>query len=140
MKNNASRMLDSFFAVRKDMGKDNGHSSVLVLKRSSTISEDSPQGVWNNMAERMMLEFAECGCPSKRRGKLSIHFAATRKRFRHVFARNFHDGTGTSVVGRQSSSSFVLSVVKTEVLLDWMSLLAKIFHCSNREEELKSFQ
>ena len=27
------------------------------------ISEDSPQGVWDNMAARMLLEFAENGCP-----------------------------------------------------------------------------
>ena len=42
-------------------------------KKWYCISEDSPQGVWENMAEKMMLEFAESGCPSKRRGKLSIH-------------------------------------------------------------------
>ena len=53
-------------------------------------SENSPQGAWDNIAERMLLEFAESGQPtfrattplsrgilkSKGRGKLSIHFAA----------------------------------------------------------------
>ena len=53
-------------------------------------SENSPQGAWDNIAEQMLLEFAECGHPifrattplsrgqlkSKGRGKLSIHFAA----------------------------------------------------------------
>ena len=53
-------------------------------------SENSPQGVWDNIAEQMLLEFAESGHPtfrattplsrstlkSKGRGKLSIHFAA----------------------------------------------------------------
>ena len=53
-------------------------------------SENSPQGAWDNIAEQMLLEFAESGHPtfrattplsrsslkSKRRGKLSIHFAA----------------------------------------------------------------
>ena len=53
-------------------------------------SENSPQGAWNNIAEKMLLEFAESGHPvfrattplsrgqlkSKGRGKLSIHFAA----------------------------------------------------------------
>ena len=52
-------------------------------------SENSPQGAWNNIAEQMLLEFAESGYPvfrattplsrgalkSKGRGKLSIHFA-----------------------------------------------------------------
>ena len=53
-------------------------------------SENSPQGVWDNIAEEMLLEFAESGHPifrattplsrgqlkSKGRGKLSIHFTA----------------------------------------------------------------
>ena len=53
-------------------------------------SENSPQGAWDNIAEEMLLEFAESGHPifrattpfsrgqlkSKGHGKLSIHFAA----------------------------------------------------------------
>ena len=53
-------------------------------------SENSPQGAWDNIAEQMLLEFAESGHPtfrattplsrgilkSKGRGNLSIHFAA----------------------------------------------------------------
>ena len=53
-------------------------------------SENSPQGAWDDIAEEMLLEFAESGHPilrattpfsrgilkSKGRGKLSIHFAA----------------------------------------------------------------
>ena len=53
-------------------------------------SENSPQGAWDNIAEEMLLEFAESGHPtfhattplsrgqlkSKGRGKLSINFAA----------------------------------------------------------------
>ena len=53
-------------------------------------SENTPQGAWDNIAEEMLLEFAESGHPtfrattplsrgilkSKGRGKLSIHFAA----------------------------------------------------------------
>ena len=53
-------------------------------------SENSPQGAWNNIAEQMLLEFAESGHPifrattplsrgqlkSKGRGKLSLHFTA----------------------------------------------------------------
>ena len=55
-------------------------------------SENSPQGAWDNIAEQMLLEFAESGHPTfrattpmsrgilkrKGRGKLSIHFAADR--------------------------------------------------------------
>ena len=53
-------------------------------------SENSPQGAWDDIAEQMLLEFAESGHPtfrattplsrgilkSKGRGKLSVHFAA----------------------------------------------------------------
>ena len=53
-------------------------------------AENSPQGAWDNIAEQMLLEFAESGHPtfrastplsrgilkSKGRGKLSIHFTA----------------------------------------------------------------
>ena len=53
-------------------------------------SENSPQGAWDNIADQMLLEFAESGHPilrattplsggilkSKGRGKLSIHFTA----------------------------------------------------------------
>ena len=53
-------------------------------------AENSPQGTWDNIAEEMLLEFAESGHPafrattplskgqlkSKGRGKLSIHFTA----------------------------------------------------------------
>ena len=62
-------------------------------KKWYCISEDSPQGVWDNMAEGMLLEFAESDCPifrassplsrgrlkSKGHGKLSIHIAADQE-------------------------------------------------------------
>ena len=70
-------------------------------KKWCCISEDSPQGVWDNFAERMLVEFAESGCPifratsplssgqlkSKGHGKLSIHFAATQETIETVFAQ-----------------------------------------------------
>ena len=27
------------------------------------IKEDSPQGIWDHIEEKMLVEFAECGCP-----------------------------------------------------------------------------
>ena len=59
-------------------------------KKWYSISEDSPQGEWDDMAEKMMLEFAKSGHPifratsplsrgrlkSKGHGKLSIHYLA----------------------------------------------------------------
>ena len=64
-----------------------------------SISEDSPQGIWDKIAQRMLLEFAESGCPifpattplsrgqlrSKGHGKLSIHIAATQETIETIF-------------------------------------------------------
>ena len=68
-------------------------------KKWYSIKEDSPQGIWDHIAEKMLLEFAESTCPifrattrlsrgklrSKGRGKLSIHFAATQTTIETVF-------------------------------------------------------
>ena len=57
------------------------------------MEENGPQGIWDHIAEKMLLEFAESGCPifrattplsrsklkSKGHGKLSIHFAADQE-------------------------------------------------------------
>ena len=62
-------------------------------KKWYSMKEDSPQGIWDNIAEKMLLAFAESGCPifrattplsrgqlkSKGHGKLSIHYAATQE-------------------------------------------------------------
>ena len=54
---------------------------------------DSSQGIWDNLVEKMLVEFAESGCPifraktplsrgqlkRKGYGKLSIHFAAVQE-------------------------------------------------------------
>ena len=68
-------------------------------KKWYCISEDSPQGVWDNIAQRMLVEFAESGCPifratsplsrgqlkSKGHGKLSFHFAANQETIKSIF-------------------------------------------------------
>ena len=57
-------------------------------KKRCSMEEHSPQGIWDHIAEKMLLEFAESGCPifrattplsrcklrSQGHGKLSIHF------------------------------------------------------------------
>ena len=64
-----------------------------------SVSEDSPQGEWDRIAEQMMLTFAESGHPvfrstsplsrgvlmSKGGGKLSIHFCADEGTIETVF-------------------------------------------------------
>ena len=63
------------------------------------MKEDSPQGIWDNLAEKMLIEFAESGCPifratiplfrgqlkSKGHGKLSIHFTAVQETIETIF-------------------------------------------------------
>ena len=68
-------------------------------KKWYSMKEYSPQGIWDNIAEKMLLEFAESGCPifrattpvsrgklkSKGHGKLSIHFGATQQTIETIF-------------------------------------------------------
>ena len=68
-------------------------------KKWYSIKEDSPQGIWDHIAEKMLVEFAENGCPifrattplsrgqlrNKGHGKLSIHFAATQETIESIF-------------------------------------------------------
>ena len=88
MNKNAWQMLNSYLCTREDLEKDWSLIGPGSEKKWYCISEDSPQGVWDNMAERMLLEFAEGDCPifratsplsrgrlkHKGHGKLSIHY------------------------------------------------------------------
>ena len=63
------------------------------------MEENSPQGIGDHIADKMLLEFAESGCPifrattpfsrgklkSKGHGKLSIHFAADHQTIETIF-------------------------------------------------------
>ena len=85
-------MLNSSLYLQEDLEQDKGHFSVLVLWKSGilSVSEDSPQGEWDRIAEKMVLEFGESRHPvlratsplsrgqlkSKGGGKLSIHYCA----------------------------------------------------------------
>ena len=68
-------------------------------KKWYSMEENSPQGIWDHIADEMLLEFAESGCPifrattplsrgklkSKGHGKLSIHFTADYPTIATVF-------------------------------------------------------
>ena len=68
-------------------------------KKWYSKEEDNPKGIWDKLAEKMLSEFAESGCPiyrattplsrgslkSKRHGKLSIHFAADQETIDTIF-------------------------------------------------------
>ena len=122
-------------------------------KKWCSISADSPQGEWDTMVEKMMLQFTEIGHPifratsplfrgqlkSKGHGKLSIHYCADQATIETIFRiivsanqlslygavaeiceeyESLHERTERPVVMGQSSSSLVLSVIKTEVPLE----------------------
>ena len=148
----ANAKLVSLYARR--FGK--GHWSFMGLgseKKWYSISEDRPQGICDNLAEKMLIEFAESGCPifrattplsrgqlkSKGRGKLSIHFAAVQETIETIFRiivsaiqlnlygavaeiceeyESLHERKERPVMMGQSSSSLVLSAIKTEVPLE----------------------
>ena len=81
-------------------------------KKWYCISEDSPQGIWDTMAERMLLGLAESGCPifraksplssgrlkRKGHGKLSIHFAADQETI-ETFSHNWFCKSAQSLRG-----------------------------------------
>ena len=100
MKKNVWHTLDSYLCMQEDLEQDNSHSVVLVLgKKWYSIKEECPQSEWDKIAEKMLSEFAESGCPifrattplsrnqlkSKRHGKLSIHFAAVQETIETIF-------------------------------------------------------
>ena len=100
-KKNVWQMPNSYLCTRGDLEK--GQWSFIgpgSEKKWYCISGDSRQGVWDNIAERMLLEFAEkwtsyfpCKrehCPevdskSKGRGQLSIDFAADLETVETIF-------------------------------------------------------
>ena len=83
----ANAKLVSLYAKR--FAKEQSSFVGLGSEKWYCISEDSPRGVWDKLAEKMLIEFAESGCPifratsplsrgrhkSKGQGKLSIHYA-----------------------------------------------------------------
>ena len=89
--------IESSKYLQENLVLDNGHLSDQVLK--SAILQRSPQGAWDNIAEEMLLEFAESGHATfrattplsrsivkiKGHGKLSIHFDADEHTIETIF-------------------------------------------------------
>ena len=133
--------------MQRDVEKDNGHSLVLVLKRSGTLSVKTVHRenvtiwrkgcCWNS--QKVDVQFSvpqlivQRSTQSKGHGKLSIHYAADLETIETIFriivsanqlslcgavAEICEEYESRPVVMGQLSSSLVLSVIKTEVPLD----------------------
>ena len=90
MKKNANQVLNSFLYKR------------MVIPRTWSTHEHTPQGEWDGVAEQMMLTFAESKHPvfrstsplsrgvlkSKSGGKLSIHYCADQVKI-ETFSHNY---------------------------------------------------
>ena len=64
MKKNVWQMPKSSPYLQRSLVLDNGHLLVQVPRRSGIpMEENSPQGISDHIAEKMLLEFAESGCP-----------------------------------------------------------------------------
>ena len=129
-------------------------------KKWYSMEEDSPQGIWDHIAEKMLLEFAESGCQlrSKRHGKLSNHYCADQATIETIFRiivfanqlslygavanmceeyESHHDRSGR--LDKVMAQSIVLSDIKSEVPLENDDPAYKNFvlqQCEERIEKL----
>ena len=51
-------------------------------KKWSSMKEDSPQGIWDNLAEKMSIEIAESGCPILRAADPTVQRSSQKQRTR----------------------------------------------------------
>ena len=173
MKKHVWQMLDSYLCMQADLEKDNGHSLVLVLRKSGTLSKKTvhkesrtmsrKRCCWNSLRAdvqifRATTPLSRGQLKSKGHGKLSIHFAADQETIETIFLiivsvnqfslygavaeiceeyESLHERTERPVVMGQSSSSILLSAIKTEVPLESDDPAYQIF-CNNMKNELKS--
>ena len=63
MNKNVWQTLDSYFCMQENLVKDNGHSLVLVPKCGLLSVKTVHKEFWDKIAEKMLIEFAESGCP-----------------------------------------------------------------------------
>ena len=144
MKNNAWRVPNSFLCVPKDLEQDNGHLLVLLLKRGGTVSVKTVHKdhgtiwlkgcCWNSQKVDVQFSVLRLHWPEvnskakdmvncqytmqpiwKRLNQLSLYGAVAAM---CEECESLHDRSEQPVVMEQSSSSFVLSVIKKEVPLD----------------------
>ena len=99
IKKNVWQMPESSKYLQRSLILDNGIYGPGSEKKWSSGEENSPQGIWDHIADEMLLEFAQSGHPifrattslsrgqlkSKGHGKLSIDFAADEHTIETIF-------------------------------------------------------
>ena len=168
MKENSSQMLKSSPYLQRSLVLVNGHLLVQVPKRNgSSIEENSPQRIWDHIAENMLVEFAESGCPifrattplswceltSKGHVQLSIHFAADQETIETIFriivfasqlslygavANMYEKCESLPLVRCVMGQSIVLNEIKAEVPLENDDQTYHNFLLQRYEERIKS--
>ena len=100
MKKNVWQLLDSYLCMQEDLEKDNGHSLVLVLRKSGSLSKKTVRKesgtifrkrcCWNSQKADVQFSVQQLHCPgvsskAKDTEKLSIHFAADELTIETIF-------------------------------------------------------
>ena len=101
MKKNVWQTLDSYLCMQEDLEKDNGHSLVLVLRRSGTLSKKTvhkefgtklqKECCWNSLRADVQFSVLRLHCPevnSKAKDMVNCRYTMqpTRKRLTLFFA------------------------------------------------------
>ena len=120
-------------------------------KKWYSMEENSPQGIWDHIAEKMLLEpLSRCKLKSKGHGKLSIQFAADQETIETIFRIIFFanqlslDGAIANMCEEfesphdRSGQSIVLSEIKAEIPLENDDPTYHNFPLQRYEERIKS--
>ena len=154
--------------LARNLVLDNGHLLVQVPRRSGTLWKGSPQGIWDHIAEKMLLEscclvfraatpLSRGKLKSKGHEKLSIHYCADQATietiFRIIFFANqlsLHGAVANICEEYESlhdrsgqpdvvmGQSIVLSEIKAEVPLENDDPAYQNFLLQRYEERIKS--
>ena len=117
------------------------------------MEENSPQGIWDHIADKMLLEFAESGCPifrattplsrgklkSKGHGKLSIHFAADQETIDTIFSHNCFCQSAQSSSCKLMDNQLFSVKSRQKFLRRMTSHHTRIFYCNAMKNESNCF-
>ena len=128
MKKNASRMLNSFPYLPRDLVKDNGHFLVLVQRKWYSFSAGSPQDEWDNCREDDVRIWR------KQTSNLPCYESIVQEGAKNAKLFAIERGNPVCVGNRVLHLCQARSRQKCFWIV--MTSLEKIFHCKNMVNEL----